>query len=115
MVDDREAAAEMHHQMQLFISPGGRWGAGVAPVTRGRRRAAAGSNRNARKVLGFVFFLFHRLHVGVELPVTVPVVQCTRTDLARSQVAADPLYRFFCFASVRISRGKFSSPREATG
>ena len=34
--------------------------------------------------------LFRRLHVGVDLPVTVPAVQCTLTDMARSYVAADP-------------------------
>ena len=42
-----------------------------------------------------IFFLFHRLHLRVELSVTVPVVQCTLTDMARSHVATEPSTVFF--------------------
>ena len=63
---------------------------GMATATRAWRRAAAGSDNNVRKFIGYVVVLSHCLHVGVELPVTVPVVQCMLTDMARCHVAAGP-------------------------
>lgn len=41
------------------------------------------------------FLLLHRLNVGVQLPVTVPAVQCTLTDMVGSHVAADPRTALF--------------------
>ena len=63
-------------------------------------RAATGSEKNARKRLGY--FWFQCLYVGVELTVMVPVVQCTPTDMARSHVATDPptLFRLVYFGTL---------------
>ena len=53
---DREAAVDMHHQMQFSIAGGGE-AAGMTTVTRGWKRVAAGSEENSRKVLGYVVAL----------------------------------------------------------
>ena len=51
-----------------------RRGVGEAAGLATARRAAVDSDENARNVLGYVVSLIHCLHVGVVLPVTVPVV-----------------------------------------
>ena len=88
---DWKAAVEMYHQMQC-LSPGGggREASGLAAATRGWSGEAARSDENARSRLCCAFCSIVCRYMGVELPATVPVVQCTLTVMARSHVAADP-------------------------
>ena len=53
------------------------------------------SNTNSGKSADVQYF--HRMRVGVELPVTAPVVQCTPKGIARSHVAAGPPTVFLCW------------------
>ena len=113
MGGDREAAVEMCHQMQLFRTGGeGRqrvWQ--LFHVHRGARLPVP--TKVHGKFSAVQLFLFYCVHVGVELPVTVPVVQCMLTDMARSQVAADPPTIFFRFRYA--SHGKISHPLVGPG
>ena len=90
MAGGRKAAVEMCHQMQLSMA--GREGRQrVWELLRedgGARLPVRAKMPGALSALQF--FLFHCLHVGVELQVTVPVVHCTLTDMARSRAAANP-------------------------